>query len=680
MSTAVTIENETNLAGVLTSSLSTTGLSFTARFFDSKTGEARTPQSTTLDLVINKGNQKFERVRLTTHTTVSGDTTCTIAGTGRAVPLFGVGAGGAAGNAHNIGDSIGSIVVHETISQLNAVIDGTVGTGARIFRIGDETDNDIYIVAQNADGSRPFLAYFAASNAWVFSNDGTSSTAIGSGASVYVEGDGVSITASNISIDLTDTVIFKTARTGNEARAVVTDILTGKIDPTFITASLLATYISDLTSTSAEIDKMVDDSLPEFTTGEAIDGSTTPQACALLAGTMYKQVTSYNSSPTTLNLGQATTNARLGQSFVITDDDASSLLMQYVNFICTKASSPTDDMYVEIQSDSGSDAPSGSVITNGTSNTVAGGTLTASTSQNVKFTFATPPTIVSGTKYWFVLRRSGAVDATNYFRPLGSATSVYSGGHQSTYDSTPGTWTDNAPADILFHAVYTATYSTPKLMKADADSLSVAKFLGFTKSNVADGGTAVLQVSGAVRGFPGASFTPGQPYYLDTTAGGVTATMPTTYATSITPTIIQEVGEAISATALLIRPKTRAILNFGTLGWSPTTTTSGTADVLIETAFKPTKIRLKFYFDANAGADDVVDLTYHGTQKTDEVTVKALNASSQTVSATTVITKNAGSPYADRVKVQAVYQNGFLLRFSDVRASDILSQLYIEIE
>ena len=575
--------------------------------------------------------------------------------------------------------SISPTIQSVIIDALTGV--GGMQTGGTSFYVGDGTDSDISIVASNADASKPYFRYDKTTNQWVISNDGSSSFVPGTGSGAITEGNGINISAGAISVDRTDTTTFVSTSSGagDSGKAPLLDA-SGELLAGFIKASTLADYISDVTSTSAEIDKVVDDHLPEFTTGEAINGATTPQACALLAGTMYKQVTSYNSSPTTLNLGQATTNARLAQSFVITDDDASSMLMQYVNFICTKASAPTDNIYVEIQSDSGADAPSGTVITNGTSGTIGGASITASTSQNLKFVFASPPTIVSGTKYWFVLRRSGAVDATNYFRPLGSATSVYSGGHQSTYDSTPGTWTDNAPADLLFHAVYTATYSTPKLMKADADNLSVCKFLGFTKSNVADGETAVLQVSGVVRSFPGASFTPGQPYYLDTTAGGVTATMPTTYATSISPTVIQEVGEAISATALLIRPKTRAILNFGTLGWSPTTTTSGTADVLIETGFKPTKIRLKFYFDANAGADDVVDLTYHGTQKTDEVTVKALNSSSQVVTATTVVTKNAGSPYADRVTVNAVYQNGFLLRFTDVRASDALSQLYIEIE
>lgn len=85
-----------------------------------------------------------------------------------------------------------------------------------------------------------------------------------------------------------------------------------------------------------------------------------------------------------------------------------------------KVGAPTDNLYVEIRDGS----PSGTLLA--TSNNVAATGI--STSQaDVAFTFASPPSLASGSTYAIVLRRTGSVDASNYFRWYGAFSNVITG-------------------------------------------------------------------------------------------------------------------------------------------------------------------------------------------------------------------------------------------------------------
>lgn len=68
------------------------------------------------------------------------------------------------------------------------------------------------------------LVYQYLNGAWASVDTGTT----------YTGGDGISITAGDIDVDLTDTTTFKEERTGNEKRAVATKAVDGKIDETFL--------------------------------------------------------------------------------------------------------------------------------------------------------------------------------------------------------------------------------------------------------------------------------------------------------------------------------------------------------------------------------------------------------------------------------------------------------------
>jgi hypothetical protein len=83
--------------------------------------------------------------------------------------------------------------------------------------------------------------------------------------------------------------------------------------------------------------------------------------------------------------------------------------------------------------------------------------------------------------------------------------------------------------------------------KADATGGIAKQADGFVISAVSSGQNATIYFDGTITGLSG--LTPGAIYYLSTTAGGITTTIPTT-----TAYIAQSVGKALSATELTFEP------------------------------------------------------------------------------------------------------------------------------
>jgi len=90
-----------------------------------------------------------------------------------------------------------------------------------------------------------------------------------------------------------------------------------------------------------------------------------------------------------------------------------------------KAGAPTDNLVLEIQSDSAG-VPSGSVV--GTVATVGGASLTTTATE---YTYSVSISLTASTTYWLVMRRSGAVDLSNAYQAryatAGSFPSGYAG-------------------------------------------------------------------------------------------------------------------------------------------------------------------------------------------------------------------------------------------------------------
>jgi len=103
-----------------------------------------------------------------------------------------------------------------------------------------------------------------------------------------------------------------------------------------------------------------------------------------------------------------TSNDKLAQGFQLTE--AVSVLS--VKLWLKKVASPTGNLTVKIQTNSGG-SPSGTPVTNGTSNTVAASSLSTSYGY-ITFTFSTPPSLSASTQYHIVLETADSQSNTNY--------------------------------------------------------------------------------------------------------------------------------------------------------------------------------------------------------------------------------------------------------------------------
>lgn len=125
---------------------------------------------------------------------------------------------------------------------------GSIASGGLSWKIGTGTDNDIKVIAYNADTHKPFFEYNAATNQWVYSNDGVSSTPFGTGAGI-TGGDGITVTAGDVAIDFTDTNAFVTFTSGvaDAGKGVALDgdgLLDVSFLPTNLTVNTIATNMT----------------------------------------------------------------------------------------------------------------------------------------------------------------------------------------------------------------------------------------------------------------------------------------------------------------------------------------------------------------------------------------------------------------------------------------------------
>lgn len=229
------IRQETNLTGeIVNANVAAAGLEIQVAFVDKKTGEARTPQDTTLQFVINKDNSKFEIIRAESHVTADGVTTITVKADGRKIPSFGSGSGAAIGNSHNIGDSVSCVYTADQVNNIIEVLEGNFATGASELKLGTEANGDITITFENGEANKPFLKWDQAQSKLLFSNNGVDVLAIGTGGGDIQSGGGTTVDGGVLNINLGDETTFTTdGGAGNEGLAVVTDE-NGLIDPSLL--------------------------------------------------------------------------------------------------------------------------------------------------------------------------------------------------------------------------------------------------------------------------------------------------------------------------------------------------------------------------------------------------------------------------------------------------------------
>lgn len=134
-------------------------------------------------------------------------------------------------------------------------------------------------------------------------------------------------------------------------------------------------------------------------------------------------------APTTTEeqaLGNAAASTRAAQSFQLS---ASQPWTAYsAKLSLRKQGSPADNVTVEVCADSAG-AP-GAVLA---SSTLAGSSL-AESSDWIEFVFSTPTMLALATTYWLVVKRSGAVDATNYYAMAVGPALGYASGQYRLYN------------------------------------------------------------------------------------------------------------------------------------------------------------------------------------------------------------------------------------------------------
>lgn len=147
--------------------------------------------------------------------------------------------------------------------------------------------------------------------------------------------------------------------------------------------------------------------------------------------------------------------------------------------------SSTGTLTVEIHPDSAGQ-PSGTAITNGTSQSVSFNSLTTSYTW-IEFTFTTSPSLTASTKYHLVLKSSGytyssAVTEVNW--GVDQSAPGYTGGEFHTYNGT--TWTTRAPAaDAAFRLIADPLASFTVLEdELDRNALTSALLQGSTKARL----------------------------------------------------------------------------------------------------------------------------------------------------------------------------------------------------
>lgn len=145
---------------------------------------------------------------------------------------------------------------------------------------------------------------------------------------------------------------------------------------------------------------------------------------------------------TTRAFGDVAGRTRVGQGFQVSSQGLYSYIAVYMGVV----GAPTDNLTCVVETNS-SGVPSGTAVTDGTSDTVAG-TLLQTRLRLVVFSFTPPMLLLENTTYHLTLRRSGAADSSNYYIVGEDNGNNYANGTLSTRDASA--WTAVSGSDLLF--------------------------------------------------------------------------------------------------------------------------------------------------------------------------------------------------------------------------------------
>lgn len=238
--------------------------------------------------------------------------------------------------------------------------------------------------------------------------------------------------------------------------------------------------------------------------GETIGGGTTPVPIVILND--FRQWLVGNN---VLNLGNVSGNTRQSIKF----KGYASTTSTQIKVVMKKVGSPTDDLTLEIQGDSGG-SPDGTAITNGTSNTLGGGSVTTQLVEYT-FTFASAFTLAANTTYWLVFKRSGATNGSNYYQIADWEITSYGNFSSKVYNG--GSWSANTALPYFY--IIPTTGGSASIWKSDANIQGLHFCHGYCIENGTENNVADVQFDGVVTGLSG--LTIGEEHFVQDTAGTV---------------------------------------------------------------------------------------------------------------------------------------------------------------
>jgi len=456
----------------------------------------------------------------------------------------------------------------------------------------------------------------------------------------------------------------------------------------------LAGIVTDVTATSAEINQALDGigasvtaaaltattagaasnadafhshSSPSlsFTAGEAINGSADAIPLGMSVGgkdsIMIADTDGFaddgaGTADTWRDFGNADNTYKVSQAFTYTNPYMSEIKISKVIVAMSKAANPVDNVTIEIQEDNGAGVPNGTVYANGTSGVINGADLTATVNRFdfETFTFSTDPTINSGDTFHVVVRRSGAIDAVNYYRILRYDGDKYSGHSRSLFTLSTGTWGSTITTDLAIYVEFTLT-SDGKVYPLDANNLDILNYVGWTKDNVAEDAAIDVIIAGEVDTVAG--LTVGKTVYASTTAGDYAHSVP-----AVSNAVIP-LGIATATDKLLIRPGGISLgRDSSTLGGADHQTSvintnngvANSASIFIKTGFQPRRILAHTRRVTGSGLASFYNQTINDGHKMSSDIVST-NGSNQYV---TAATSHAFDTYTGGVSATIV-ENGF---------------------
>lgn len=264
------------------------------------------------------------------------------------------------------------------------------------------------------------------------------------------------------------------------------------------------------TNTTDAVSKAYADFSRTIPLGESFTGATTPQPAVIIDDlelrytneTAVVGASTYSSNVTTRQIALKIiprSNVTIGSARILTGG---------------KNGTPAN-VTIEIQSNS-STIPSGTPVTNGTSNAVVAATIGTG---HLTFTFATPCALTAGTTYWVVIKLASISDANNIIVQTLTNANAYAAFAGAQMDGS-NVW--QASSEMPYVKLIPSSGSgSLSLWRADGNGVEpLPIFDGFciTTGNAGDSGTIQKNITS---GFSG--LIPYVDYYVSNTIGTITA-------------------------------------------------------------------------------------------------------------------------------------------------------------